>query len=820
MAIISEQIYYHDDYQKYNTPPTPSRKKNYKEAGNYWLGKTLGKGSSGRVKVGYNKITGEKVAVKIISKSYLSTNATTERAVKREIAIMKLIQHPHIVRLIDVIDVNDSPNLYLVLEYVPKGELFEYLVTKGRLSEGEAKYFFRQIVSTLAFCHQHLICHRDLKPENLLLDENNNIKVADFGMAKLQPDDGTLLETSCGSPHYASPEIVTGLPYNGAASDIWSCGVILYALLCGRLPFDDRNIRELLRKVKIGKYELPNHLSDSARDLIQKMLVIKPDQRITMNQIHDHEWFNTNTDGSIYCNQQLGLSLPEEVEIPIKDKTDIDERLLETLKVLWTDRSANQLIESLLNQSFNMEKVTYTLLLRHSKNYWQVEHDEDDYNKSIYDKHNTNLPQKHQQRPITICGAFESYKKESVIEGEFNTMTPKFSPPGIQSNSRNSNINPFLPTQLPRHLLQKKSIDRFGCSPMILNKKRNRRFSQPPTQFPKSLIENQNLDSTSKSDKRKSTPTTFIYNDHHYISQRQWHLDTEDNLTNNNSSSLSSPKSPSPSLTTTGTSISSLATSSINSFSRFDLRHRLSHLINIRTESIVKHSSSLSTSRKTKHRMSAPVPVHPIVIQQENHLKSSTDKGILKHSISPASPSPLCIRNNKIRPSHPLMCDSSPLLISRPLVAPSSGQINTVSESPRLSWLPSLFHFKKPKICSINCFAKDQKEALRKISHIVQERMNGYILEQRENNKHIKRKGQVLLHLNKGQSVKNVIVRFKLEIFEDQLPLSVFLPPNIVSKYRKHYKINFIQLQGDTQDFVSAINIIEKSLDDYEQETE
>lgn len=111
MTIISEQIYYHDEYQKHSMPPIPSRKKNNKEAGNYWLGKTLGKGSSGRVKIGYNKITGEKVAVKIISKSYLSTNATTERAVKREIAIMKLIQHPHIVRLIDVVDVNDSPNL-------------------------------------------------------------------------------------------------------------------------------------------------------------------------------------------------------------------------------------------------------------------------------------------------------------------------------------------------------------------------------------------------------------------------------------------------------------------------------------------------------------------------------------------------------------------------------------------------------------------------------------------------------------------------------------------------------------------------------------
>lgn len=216
-----------------------------------------------------------------------------------------------------------------------------------------------------------------------------------------------------------------------------------------------------------------------------------------------------------------------------------------------------------------------------------------------------------------------------------------------------------------------------------------------------SLLENQNLDNkTSKADKRKSTPTTFTYNDHHYISQRQWHLDTEDNLTNHNSSSLSSPKSPSPSLTTAETSSSSsLATSSINSFSRFDLRQRLSQIMSIRTESIVRHSPSISSSRKTKHRMSAPVPVHPLIIEQQgNNLECSADKVLLKHSISPVSPSPIPLRNNKIRPSHPLMCDSSPLLTSRPLVAPSSSQITTIAESPRLSWLPGLFHFKKPKV--------------------------------------------------------------------------------------------------------------------------
>ncbi|KAI9309320.1 kinase-like domain-containing protein [Cunninghamella echinulata] len=765
MTIINEPIYYHNEYQKYHAPTTatPPRKKHTKEAGDYWLGRTLGKGSSGRVKIGYHKITGEKVAVKIISKSYLSTNATTERSVKREIAIMKLIQHPHIVRLIDVIDVEDSPNLYLILEYVPKGELFEYLVTKGRLSENEAKTFFRQIVSTLSFCHQHLICHRDLKPENLLLDENNNIKIADFGMAKLQPNDGTLLETSCGSPHYASPEIVTGVRYNGPASDIWSCGVILFALLCGRLPFDDCNIRELLRKVKIGKYELPNHLSDPAKDLIQKILVTKPDQRITMDQIHNHDWFKSNTDGTVYSIQQPSLASPEDIGRPIKNRSEIDEQLLETLKVLWTNRPVDQLIEALLNRSFNMEKVAYTLLLKHSNKYWQMEHD-DDEDKNAHNKHHLILSQKIRQRPTTICGVFEPSKKEIIGENEINKAVPvALPPPGIQSNSKHNNMNPFLPVQIPRKSLQRKSMDRFGCSPIAINNKRNRRLSQPPVVLPKPVLENHHLDNnTNNADKRKSTPTTFTYNDHHYTSQQQWQLNTEDNLTEqirHNSSSLSSPKSPSPSLTTADTSsFSSLATSSTSSFTRFDLRNRLSQFINLRNDPTAIRSPSSSSSKKTKHRMSAPVSFHPPIIQQQqqlqtNNQESSISKALSKQSLSHISPSPRLLRNNKILPSHPLMCDSSPLLATKPLVAPSSSQITTIAESPRLSWLPGLFHFKKPKVCSINCFAKDENEAIGKISQIIQEHMNGYILEQRENYKCIKRKGQVFLRLNKGISI-------------------------------------------------------------------
>lgn len=171
------------------------------------------------------------------------------------------------------------------MEYVAGGELFDHLVAKGRLRPSEARSYFRQIIFGMDYCHRFNICHRDLKPENLLLDATKKIvKVADFGMAALQPTE-RMLETSCGSPHYASPEIVSGKSYKGTASDIWSCGIILFALLCGRLPFDDGNIQHLLAKVRIGRFEMPDHLETDAKDLIWRMLEVNPEKRIKVNPL-------------------------------------------------------------------------------------------------------------------------------------------------------------------------------------------------------------------------------------------------------------------------------------------------------------------------------------------------------------------------------------------------------------------------------------------------------------------------------------------------------------------------------------------------------
>ncbi|KAI2666267.1 Serine/threonine-protein kinase BRSK2 [Labeo rohita] len=235
--------------------------------GPYRLEKTLGKGQTGLVKLGVHCITGQKVAIKIVNREKLSESVLMK--VEREIAILKLIEHPHVLKLYDVYENNKY--LYLVLEHVSGGELFDYLVKKGRLTPKEARKFFRQIISALDFCHSHSICHRDLKPENLLLDEKNNIRIADFGMASLQVGD-SLLETSCGSPHYACPEVIRGEKYDGRRADVWSCGVILFALLVGALPFDHDNLRQLLEKVKSGVFHMPHFIPPDCQALLRGMI--------------------------------------------------------------------------------------------------------------------------------------------------------------------------------------------------------------------------------------------------------------------------------------------------------------------------------------------------------------------------------------------------------------------------------------------------------------------------------------------------------------------------------------------------------------------
>ncbi|GJZ48117.1 SNF1-related protein kinase catalytic subunit alpha KIN10-like protein [Tanacetum coccineum] len=180
---------------------------------------------------------------------------------------------------------------WLTVVDIGLGELFYYIITNGRLEENEARHYFQQIISGVESCHLHKVVHRDLKPENLLLDSKGNVKVADFGLANVMRD-GHLLKTSCGSPSYAAPEVLSGRLYAGPEVDVWSCGVILYALLTAILPFDDENVSTLLAKIKSGIYTIPNYLSLGARDLISRMLIVDPVNRITILEIYKHPWYS------------------------------------------------------------------------------------------------------------------------------------------------------------------------------------------------------------------------------------------------------------------------------------------------------------------------------------------------------------------------------------------------------------------------------------------------------------------------------------------------------------------------------------------------
>ncbi|XP_038548536.1 serine/threonine-protein kinase BRSK2-like isoform X2 [Micropterus salmoides] len=335
--------------------------------GPYRLEKTLGKGQTGLVKLGVHCITGQKVAIKIVNREKLSESVLMK--VEREIAILKLIEHPHVLKLHDVYENNKY--LYLVLEHVSGGELFDYLVKKGRLTPKEARKFFRQIISALDFCHSHSICHRDLKPENLLLDEKNNIRIADFGMASLQVGD-SLLETSCGSPHYACPEVIRGEKYDGRRADVWSCGVILFALLVGALPFDHDNLRQLLEKVKSGVFHMPHFIPPDCQALLKGMIEVNADKRLTLEAIQKHSWYQGGRNEP--CPEQPP---PRRVCVKrILSLTDLDPDVLESMYSLGCFRDRVKLTQDLTSEEDNQEKMIYYLLLDRKERYPSCE-DED-----------------------------------------------------------------------------------------------------------------------------------------------------------------------------------------------------------------------------------------------------------------------------------------------------------------------------------------------------------------------------------------------------------------------------------------------------------
>ncbi|KAF2199137.1 Pkinase-domain-containing protein [Delitschia confertaspora ATCC 74209] len=373
--------------------------------GPWQLGKTVGRGGCGRVRLVKHTTTGQYGAAKIISKATaekvralslanLIKSAEEEQSMfpggkvipfglEREIVIMKLLDHPNIVRLHDVWE--NRNELYLVMEYVQGGDLFQYMSEVGDLREIEVVHLFRQIIAALLYCHRLKIYHRDLKPENILLDRTNwQIKLVDFGMAALQPE-GRKLSTPCGSPHYAAPEVIKFKAYDGGMADVWSCGVILYVMLTRSPPFnnytgdqqDDRGLRELFKAISQANYIMPDDLSKEAQDLIRRILVPDPKRRIGIQQIWHHPFLHKYDKELGFEGDNANMEawigpIPKINDWKVLTRQTIDREILRNMRTLWHSVKEEVIVQQLLSKDANREKYFYMALLKHRQEYLET----------------------------------------------------------------------------------------------------------------------------------------------------------------------------------------------------------------------------------------------------------------------------------------------------------------------------------------------------------------------------------------------------------------------------------------------------------------
>lgn len=318
----------------------PSNEENAPTIGDFLILNTIGVGSSAKVKLGKNKVTGEKVAIKIMKKKLFEQKPDLQVKLQREIVLMRILKHPYLLRFIDMLE--SEKNVYIITELGSHGELFDFLLERGPPGAALTLQFFRQLIYGLDFLHCHDICHRDIKPENILLDENDNVKIADFGFARFLKSSAA--ETSCGSPHYAAPEVIKAEPYDGKAADVWSLGVVLYTLLTGRRPFEDTSLKNLLIKIKTADFKMPD-FPPAIQDIIRRMLTVDPTQRITIAEIKEHPAFR--------------LLLPQNYIVPVPLPSPIIEEPIDITKVDPT------LIDLLIQVGFTEDEVKESLAADH-----------------------------------------------------------------------------------------------------------------------------------------------------------------------------------------------------------------------------------------------------------------------------------------------------------------------------------------------------------------------------------------------------------------------------------------------------------------------
>lgn len=283
----------------------------------YEVGKLLGQGTFAKVYHARNLKTADSVAIKVIDKESILKVGMNEQ-IKREISVMRLLRHPNIVELHEVMATKSK--IYFVMEHVKGGELFNKVST-GKVREDVARKYFQQLVRAVDYCHSRGVCHRDLKPENLLLDEEGNLKVSDFGLSALadsRRQDG-LLHTTCGTPAYVAPEVISRKGYDGFKADVWSCGVILFVLLAGYLPFRDSNLMELYKKIGKAEVKFPNWFAPGAKRLLKRILDPNPNTRISTEKVMKSSWFRKGL-------QEENESVDEEIDVDAEANVEMEKK--------------------------------------------------------------------------------------------------------------------------------------------------------------------------------------------------------------------------------------------------------------------------------------------------------------------------------------------------------------------------------------------------------------------------------------------------------------------------------------------------------------
>ncbi|XP_052724598.1 CBL-interacting serine/threonine-protein kinase 9 isoform X3 [Vigna angularis] len=331
--------------------------------GKYELGKTIGEGSFAKVKFAKNVENGNHVAIKILDRSHVLSHKMTEQ-LKKEISAMKIINHPNVVKIYEVMA--SKTKIYIVLELINGGELFDKIAQSGRLKEDEARSYFHQLINAVDYCHSRGVYHRDLKPENLLLDSNGVLKISDFGLSTYAQKEDELLRTACGTPNYVAPEVLNDRGYVGSTSDIWSCGVILFVLMAGYLPFDEPSQMALYKKICRAQFTCPSWFSSEAKKLLKRILDPNPLTRIKIPEILEDEWFRKGYKPAIFT---------EEEDVNVDDVAaafnDSKNGIVKRETSFTSQRPANEIMSKIEEAAkplgFNVHKRNYKMKLQGDK---------------------------------------------------------------------------------------------------------------------------------------------------------------------------------------------------------------------------------------------------------------------------------------------------------------------------------------------------------------------------------------------------------------------------------------------------------------------